>query len=113
MPRTIDLDAATAALRRGGVIACATEAVWGLSCDPFDEAAVMRLLDIKRREVDKGLILVASELAQLDDLVDWPRLAPQAKRDILASWPGPNTWWSRAMLIPAAWGSRGPATAAT
>ncbi len=92
MPAPDTIDAAVTALRRGGVIAYPTEGVWGLGCDPFDEAAVLRLLALKQREVDKGLILVASELAQLDDLVDWPRLAPQAKRDILASWPGPNTW---------------------
>ena len=38
---------AAQALRRGGVIAYPTEAVWGLGCDPFDEAAVTRLLGIK------------------------------------------------------------------
>ena len=51
-------DAATM-LRRSGVVAYPTEAVWGLGCDPFDEAAVMRLLALKQRPVDKGLILIA------------------------------------------------------
>jgi L-threonylcarbamoyladenylate synthase len=31
----------------GGVIAYPTEAVWGLGCDPFSEAAVAKLLKIK------------------------------------------------------------------
>ena len=48
----------------GGVVACPTEAVWGLSCDPGNEAAVMRLLAMKDRPVDKGLILVAADMAQ-------------------------------------------------
>ena len=63
-------DAATA-LRHGAVLAYPTEAVWGLGCDPFDEAAVLRLLALKQREVDKGLILVAASPSQLDGLVDW------------------------------------------
>ena len=47
-----------AALRRGGVVAYPTEAVWGLGCDPRDEAATRRLLALKQRDVDKGLILI-------------------------------------------------------
>ena len=41
-----------AALRRGGVVAYPTEAVWGLGCDPRDETATLRLLVLKQREVD-------------------------------------------------------------
>ena len=47
-------------LRTGQVIAYATEAVFGLGCDPDNEQAVMRLLDIKQRPMAKGLILVAA-----------------------------------------------------
>lgn len=92
MSTTPDLDAAVAALRGGGVIAYPTEAVWGLGCDPFDQTAVLRLLDIKQRAVEKGLILIAASPAQLDGLVDWQAL-PEARREaVLASWPGPHTW---------------------
>ena len=91
-----ELRPALAALHRGGVIAYPTEAVWGLGCDPFDEAAVTRLLALKQRPVDKGLILVAAEPAQFDGLLDWAAL-PAARRDaVLASWPGPHTW-----IVPA------------
>lgn len=96
MPAHLSLDAATAALRRGGVIACPTEGVWGLSCDPFDEAAVTRLLAIKQRPVDKGLILVASALAQLDGLAGWDALPPARCNAVFESWPGPSTW-----IVPA------------
>ncbi|MCD9027346.1 Sua5/YciO/YrdC/YwlC family protein [Luteimonas sp. BDR2-5] len=93
----IDIPAAAALLRRGGVVAYPTEGVWGLGCDPFDEAAVMRLLAIKQRPVDKGLILVAGDAGQLDGIVDWVAL-PASRRDaVLASWPGPHTW-----IVPAA-----------
>lgn len=79
-------------VRGGGVIAYPTEGVWGLGCDPFDEAAVLRLLALKRREVDKGLILVAANLAQLDGLVDWAQLDDATRDEVIASWPGPHTW---------------------
>ncbi|WP_173644210.1 L-threonylcarbamoyladenylate synthase, partial [Xanthomonas citri] len=51
MTDTVDLGRAVAALTQGGVIAYPTEAVWGLGCDPRQQAAVMRLLEIKRRPV--------------------------------------------------------------
>lgn len=92
MPPHLSLEDAAAALRRGGVLACPTESVWGLSCDPFDEAAVLRLLAIKQRAVDKGLILAASALAHLDGLLDWDALPPARCNAVLDSWPGPNTW---------------------
>tara|TARA_B110000003_G_C16569896_1_gene503879 strand:- start:641 stop:1210 length:570 start_codon:yes stop_codon:yes gene_type:complete len=44
----------------GGVIAYPTEAVWGLGCDPFSEQAVSKILCLKQRPVDKGLILIGS-----------------------------------------------------
>jgi L-threonylcarbamoyladenylate synthase len=88
--------AAVAALRRGGVVAYPTEAVWGLGCDPFDEVAVVRLLALKQREVAKGLILVAADVAQFDDLADWDALTDMQRDAVLASWPGPHTW-----IVPA------------
>lgn len=84
-------DAATA-LRAGGVIAYPTEAVWGLGCDPRDEQAVLRLLAIKRRDVDKGLILIAARLEQLRPYLDMAKVPAQRLGEVLASWPGPHTW---------------------
>lgn len=86
-----------AALRRGGVVAYPTEAVWGLGCDPRDEAATLRLLAIKQREVDKGLILIAAEEAQLAPFIDMAALAAARRSEVRASWPGPHTW-----IVPAA-----------
>ena len=60
-----EFEQAIAALHREGVIAYATEAVFGLGCDPDSEVAVQRLLAIKQRPVEKGLILIAADLAQL------------------------------------------------
>ncbi|MNZ81927.1 Threonylcarbamoyl-AMP synthase [compost metagenome] len=77
-------------VREGGVIAYPTEAVWGLGCDPWNSDAVYRLLAIKARPVEKGMILVAGDIRQFDFLL---ADLPEAWQEKLAdSWPGPNTW---------------------
>jgi L-threonylcarbamoyladenylate synthase len=50
------LDQTVGLVKAGGVIAYPTEAVFGLGCDPFNEQAVLKLLALKQREVDQGLI---------------------------------------------------------
>ena len=45
-----------------GVVACPAEAVWGLTCDPLSEEAVLQLLAMKQRSVSKGLIIVAASV---------------------------------------------------
>jgi len=57
---------AVSALEQGEVIAYPTESVWGLGCDPWNEAAVQALLKLKDRPVSKGLILVAADEAQVN-----------------------------------------------
>lgn len=79
-------------LRRGGIVVYPTEAVWGLGCDPFNESAVMRLLALKQRSVDKGLIAIAATVEQLKPLVDFDAMPAQRLADVLATWPGPHTW---------------------
>ena len=96
MTATLAAAAAAAVLQRGGVVAYPTEAVWGLGCDPFAEASVLRLLALKQRPVEKGLILVAAALEQFDGLLDWAQLPTDRREDVYASWPGPHTW-----IVPA------------
>jgi L-threonylcarbamoyladenylate synthase len=95
MPSRLHLDLACHALAAGGVIAYPTEAVWGLGCEPLNEHACRRVLQLKRRPRAKGFILIASEFAQVAPFL---RALPRARlRPALASWPGPVTW-----LLPAA-----------
>lgn len=84
------LQQAAQKIRHGALIACPTEAVWGLSCDPMNRQAVERLLNIKQRQAHKGLILVAADIQQLTSLLDG--LPNQQLQQLQQSWPGPNTW---------------------
>ena len=57
---TLDTEQGAEALRAGKIVAYPTEGVWGLGCLPGRPDAVRRLLDIKKRSPDKGLILIAA-----------------------------------------------------
>jgi len=89
------LSQAARCIRHGGIVAYPTEAVFGLGCDPANPRAVMRLLALKQRRVEKGLILVAASQQQLHAWIA-PLPATLARR-LDKSWPGPHTW-----LAPAA-----------
>lgn len=83
------IDQAVNVLHQGGVIAYPTEAVYGLGCDPQNITAVKKLLEIKQRQKEKGLILVASNLEQLK-----PYILPLDKtieQKLLDSWNNSET----------------------
>lgn len=90
MHARLGIEQAVAALRQGRVIACPTEAVWGLGCDPFNQKAVENLLVLKQRPVEKGLILVAADLQQL--LPYLADISAQQKAMLEADSDRPTTW---------------------
>lgn len=78
--------------KQGAVIAYPTEAVFGLGCDPTNEMAVMSLLRLKNRPREKGMILIAGELSQLEGFINLAALCASRRAEIIDSWPGPSTW---------------------
>ncbi len=90
MPDRLRIRKAAEALAGGGLVAYPTEAVFGLGCDPLDTDALERLLALKGRRADMGLILLAGHRRQLDD---WLGPLEASRETLLAeSWPGPVTW---------------------
>ncbi|MCY1696666.1 L-threonylcarbamoyladenylate synthase type 1 TsaC [Lelliottia sp. SL45] len=79
-------------LRKEEVIAYPTEAVFGVGCDPDSELAVTRLLELKQRPVEKGLILIAANFEQLKPYIDDSMLNKAQRDTISAAWPGPVTF---------------------
>ena len=71
-------------LHQGGVIAYPTEAVYGLGCDPKNLSAVKKILDLKLRKKEKGLILVASDFEQLKSYIK--PLEKTIENKLLDSW---------------------------
>lgn len=86
------LDALIQLLHCQQVIAYPTEAVFGVGCDPDDELAVHRLLALKQRPVEKGLILIAADYEQLLPYIDDSSLTPERREAIFSYWPGPVTF---------------------
>lgn len=77
-------------ITQGGVIAYPTEAVWGLGCDPFNESAVKKILTLKSRAMEKGLILVAGNAAQL---TPWTTtLSSEAAARLTSKTAIPTSW---------------------
>lgn len=98
-----EIEKACDVLRHEGVIAYATEAVFGLGCDPDDPVAVYKLLEIKQRPVEKGLILIAASWEQLLPYIDISQLSEEQLQHARASWPGPYTWIFPARTTTPAW----------
>lgn len=98
-----EIEKACDVLHQQGVIAYATEAVFGLGCDPDNQAAVYKLLDIKQRPVEKGLILIAASWEQLLPYIDISELSDGQLQHVWASWPGPYTWIFPARTTTPTW----------
>ena len=86
------LDDAATLLRGGSVLAYPTEAVFGLGCDPDDAAAFEKLFALKRRPPDHGVLLIASDFAQVERFIDANKITPDLLQQARETWPGPNTW---------------------
>jgi L-threonylcarbamoyladenylate synthase len=96
------LDAAAALLRRGGVLAYPTEAVFGLGCDPQDRTAFERLFALKQRPPTQGVLLIAADYGQIERYIDLAAVPATVLREAHASWPGPHTWiFPRSAAVPA------------
>lgn len=96
---TLSIEQAGPLLRSGEVLAYPTEAVYGLGCDPFNDDAVRRLLEIKARPESAGLILIADNFSRFDGLVE--TVDEARMQQVHASWPGPVTWlFPKTDLLP-------------
>lgn len=80
---------AAAFIRHGGVVAFPTETVYGLGADVFNESAIKRIFDAKRRPADNPLIAHVGDLEQIDRLAS--TITGCAQKLIDAFFPGPLT----------------------
>ena len=75
-------------LQSGGVVALPTETIYGLCCDPRNEAALERLFTIKQRALSKNVICVTGSRKQIDALALIP---PAFEKIATRFWPRPLT----------------------
>ncbi|TMM45205.1 Sua5/YciO/YrdC/YwlC family protein [Colwellia ponticola] len=72
--------------QQGGIIAYPTEAVFGLGCDPDNEVSLKRLLKLKNRTAEKGLILLAGNYTQLLPYIDESKIPQDKRNTVLSRW---------------------------
>jgi len=84
------LNEAIATIRQGGVIAYPTEGVYGLGCDANNQAALNKILAIKQRPMEKGMICLAADWQAFADWIT--KIPSERQKEIAASWPGAITW---------------------
>ncbi len=77
-----NLSAALSAIADDGIICYPTEGVWGLGCHPHSSRAFARLLALKQREADKGVILLAANMAQIQPFAQLDEQLTQAVKAV-------------------------------
>ena len=91
------------AFMTGELLVYPTEAVMGIGCDPDNENAVMKLLQLKERPVEKGLILLADNYSRLLPYVDDNAIGQDRRYAIFSSWPDGITWLLPKSAATPAW----------
>jgi L-threonylcarbamoyladenylate synthase len=98
----VSIGQAARIVSRGGLIAYPTDTVYGLGCDPFNSAAVRKLVEAKRRQKGGLPVLVdCSETAK--ELGEFTSMAVQLA----------NTFWPGALTIVVPSASEFPAEVAS
>ena len=89
------IERAATIIRRGGVVAIPTDALYTLVADPFNLHAVREVFEAKGRVALRSLPLLVTDFLMAEDLAK----DPPARFYLLARrfWPGPLT-----MIVPAA-----------
>ena len=71
-------------LKQGELLAYPTESVWGIGCDAMNEQAVIKILSIKQRHANKGLIVLTDTTERLIPLL--VTLTNKQRQQLKKSW---------------------------
>ncbi|MGQ9478908.1 MAG: L-threonylcarbamoyladenylate synthase [Thermoproteota archaeon] len=92
---------AVSVLKSGGLVAFPTETVYGLGADAFNEKAVLRIFEAKKRPPDNPLIVHVSSISMLRKVA--AEIPSRAEMLVEELWPGPLTIVApRSQRVPAA-----------
>ena len=80
-------------LHSGGVIAFPTDTAYGLGADPFNDAAVDRIFQVKGRSDTKAILLIVSSIEMAESVAEPPKVFYDLAKQF---WPGPLT-----VILPA------------
>ncbi len=92
--RKANIETALSALRAGEAIVFPTETFYAVGVDALNQRALQRLFELKGRDPDKPVALIAADLEMVARIVT--EIGPPARRLADRFWPGPLT-----MVLPA------------
>lgn len=94
-----DINLAVKALKDGKILIYPTESMFGIGCDPFNQEAVTKLLTIKQRTEEQGLILIAANWDSVEKLI--LPISDDIYKSVNDSWPGNTTWlFEKSSIVP-------------
>jgi L-threonylcarbamoyladenylate synthase len=82
-----DLEPAVRWLAGGGIVAFPTDTLYGLAVDPFSETSVAALFDLKGREANVAVPIIAASSEHVESAIG--PLAGATRRLATRFWPGP------------------------
>jgi L-threonylcarbamoyladenylate synthase len=89
IPEPEVVNAASATLEQGGLVAFPTETVYGLAADAFNDSAIRKIFEAKGRPSDNPLIVHIADISSLTTLTaSFPEVGTLLARTF---WPGPLT----------------------
>jgi L-threonylcarbamoyladenylate synthase len=93
-PSSDSIERAAQIIRRGGLVAIPTDALYTLVADPYNLNAVSQVFAAKRRKPEQALPLLVSDLLMAEDLT--PEITQRFSILARRFWPGPLT-----VIVPA------------
>ena len=110
IPAPPNLADALACLRRQEVLAYPTEGVFGLGCDARNEAACARVVALKQRRPEQGMIVLVDDWTRLGDWIK--PLSPQQQQQLSHHRDSFVTWLFPASASAPPWLTGGHTTLA-
>ena len=94
-PHAEAIERAAAVIRRGGVVALPSDALYTLVADPYSLKALGKVFDAKGRQPQRSLPLLVTDIMMAEDLVS--EMTTRFQKLARKFWPGPLT-----IIVPAA-----------
>lgn len=65
-----EIDDIVSYLRNGGLILYPTDTIWGIGCDACNEVAIKKVFELKKRSLDKKMVILVSDSEMLSHYVE-------------------------------------------
>ena len=88
--KSLDKNSSIEWLKSGKILIHPTESIWGFGCDAFNESAVNKIFEIKKRDKQKNLILLSNSIESIEKELCF--LSNDDKKFLSKYWPGPYTF---------------------